>query len=148
MDIESGNKRFPSIELLETIEKGLIYLMDEAESKPIQLAFPAEVIDRLDVFGKPSWELVRIAFHSQQSRLDELGLEAMELFQDEDSFCWPVDHPLRCLAIGILRELAERFLDEGHKHGHLTSKGRGDERRSRPLMERVVVRPTSRSENR
>jgi hypothetical protein len=112
METDPGDEKLLLDEFDETIGKAWKDLMEESNTKAIQLFFPAEVIDSLKPFGKPSWELVRKAFRTQAHRSDQLGLEVMRLMQDEDSFDWPLQEPLRCLAIGILRKLAEKFLDE------------------------------------
>ena len=115
METDPSDEKLFLDEFDKTIGKAWKDLMEESNTKPIQLFFPKEVIDSLNPFGKPSWELVRKAFRTHAHRSDQLGLEVMRLLQDEDSFDWPLQEPLRCLAIGILRKLAENFLDGSSK---------------------------------
>jgi hypothetical protein len=75
--------------------------------------FPEEVLAVIDAIGTPSWRLVRETL----ARIDkeQLCREVELLFNDPDSFSWPLEDPLRCLVLGVFRqyrEFAENYLDD------------------------------------
>lgn len=46
---------------------------------------------------------------TQEVNFEQLSEKLMGLIKDPDCFQWPIQDPLRCLAIGIFREHANRF---------------------------------------
>jgi hypothetical protein len=95
----------------ETVGEALREVMVQANTESVKLVFPADVIACLNTLGQPSWKLLRTALRSQEHRIDQLSNEVMALMRDEDLFEWPLHDPHRCVAIGILRVLADKFLD-------------------------------------
>jgi hypothetical protein len=86
--------------------------MSDANARPMGFNFPPEVFDCIKSLGEPSWETVRKAIGQNPEQATE---DAMRLWADEASFEWPLDDPLRCLAIGVLRrycQCAARVLEQ------------------------------------
>ena len=88
---------------------------EDANTAPLPIHFPAEVRTKLEnIFATyPSWDLIRAALKRVYSdkQLEKTFIADLErLYNDEDSFQWPLDDPHYCLILGLMRDYYERFM--------------------------------------
>jgi hypothetical protein len=83
----------------------------ESKAGSMQIGFPAEVIDRVNTLGPPSWDLIDTAIEKllKENRLEQAIQDLERLMDDEDSFQWPLSNPHYCLALGVFRKFNEQF---------------------------------------
>ena len=83
----------------------------KGEAGPMQIGFPAEVIDRVNTLGPPSWDLIDAAIEKllKENRLEQAILDIERLMDNEDSFQWPLSDPNYCLVLGVFRKFNEQF---------------------------------------
>ena len=62
--------------------------------------------------GPLSWDLICKALRAQDHRREEFNRETRRLLQDEESFEWPLEDPLRCLAIRFVSLTLEKVAFE------------------------------------
>jgi hypothetical protein len=88
----------------------------EAQMTPIVLAFPAEVIERLEAYRKEHSldrkELIYVALEAQLDQIDEFSEEIFRLMQDPNSFHWPLADPLLCVALAFMRKTSNRWANK------------------------------------
>jgi hypothetical protein len=83
----------------------------EGKVNSMQIGFPAEVIDSLQILGPPSWDLIDAAIEKllKENRLEQAIQYLERLMDDEGSFQWPLSDPNYCLALGVFRKFNEEF---------------------------------------
>jgi len=82
----------------------------EGKVNSMEIGFPAEVIDTVQVLGPPSWSLVAaIEKLLKEDRLEKAILDLECLMDNEDSFQGPLSDPHYCLALGVFRKFNEQF---------------------------------------
>jgi hypothetical protein len=90
----------------------------------LTVILPDEVVKRLNALGIPSWKWLKEGLDriSSDYRLEEtLGEDVIRLVKDEDAFEWPLDDPLYCFVLGVMRDYAKRAL------GKLVEEDDGDD---------------------
>jgi hypothetical protein len=106
--------------ILETFDE----MHAEAQITPIVLTFPPEVIDSLETYTKDhSLEpatLICLAIKALEHHLEEFSEAGGRLMEDPDSFTWPLEDPLMCVALAFMLKQAYRCahnLQEKHALG-------------------------------
>jgi hypothetical protein len=97
----------------------------EAQITPIVLAFPAEVIKRLEIYGKehsldPA-EMIYLALETQLDHIDAFSEAIFRLMQDPDSFHWPLENPLMCVALAFMQKTSNRWSDKKNEKFDVTN---------------------------
>jgi hypothetical protein len=85
----------------------------DADTAPLTVILPDEVVKRLNTLGVPSWKWLKEGLERIYSdyRLEEtLGEDMASLLKDEDAFEWPLDDPLYCFVLGVMRDYSKRAL--------------------------------------
>jgi hypothetical protein len=89
----------------------------EARTTPIVLDFPPEVIEACETYiADHSIDvnyLIPIAMVAERDRFDEFVEAANRLEDDIASFEWPVEDPLRCIALAFTRTMSNRLREKG-----------------------------------
>src|SRR5262249_12824201 len=99
---------------------------------PLPIHFPAEVRTKLEnIFGAyPSWELIKATLKRVYSdrQLEKTFIADLErLYNNDDSFQWPLDDPHYCLILGLMRDYYERFMAKLSGDGGQDEEDREDE---------------------
>jgi len=80
------------------------------------LRFPMEVRERVHAYQKEHAivldEFIPRAVAAQIERVDEVVKTTYRLRKDPDSFEWPIEEPLLCVAIAFMRECMEWWLNK------------------------------------
>jgi hypothetical protein len=100
-------------------------LYAEAQVTPIDLEFPPAVMESLEAYTKKhSLDPAELIPLAMKARIDPAGSrwveEVCRLMQDPDSFNWPLEDPLRCVAIAFTRKLTDRVTDKAREKRGLT----------------------------
>jgi len=89
----------------------------EAQTKPTPLRFPIEVRKAVMAYVKDHSlninHLIPIAVAAQYPRHAEFLEIAKRLHVDPSSFDWPIEDPLRCVALAFGQTLIERLYEKG-----------------------------------
>ena len=93
--------------------------MPEARIAPIVLTFPPEVIESVRAYTKerslqPA-TLIPLAIEALELQLDEFSDAGERLIEDPDSFTWPLEDPLMCVALAFLLKHAYRCAHKVHE---------------------------------
>jgi hypothetical protein len=88
---------------------------EDANAAPLPIHFRAEVRTKLEnIFGAyPSWELIKATLKRVYSdrQLEKTFIADLEgLYNNEDSFQWPLDDPHHCLLLGHMKDYYKRFM--------------------------------------
>ncbi len=97
----------------------------QAQIAPLDLKFPVKVTQSLEAYTKvndlDSTDLISLAVKAHMDRLDILGEDVCRLMQHPDSFDWPLENPILCVAIAFMRQLTDRWADKVHEKCGLSS---------------------------
>jgi hypothetical protein len=89
----------------------------EAQTKPTPLRFSMEVRAAVLTYVKDHPlninHLIPIACAAQYPRHDEFIEIVKRLYVDPDSFDWPIEDPLRCVALAFHQTLIDRLHEKG-----------------------------------
>jgi hypothetical protein len=112
----------PPDDLEQTILETFDEMHAEAQVAPIVLTFPREVIESVVAYTKDhSMEpatLIPLAIKAQEHQLREFTEAGECLMEDPDSFAWPIEDPLLCVALAFMLKHACRCAEKVHeKHG-------------------------------
>jgi hypothetical protein len=104
--------------ILETFDE----MHAEAQVAPIVLTFPPEVIESVVAYAKDrSVEpatLIPLAIKAQENQSEKFSEAGERLMEDPDSFAWPLEDPLLCVALAFMLKHACRCAEKVHeKHG-------------------------------
>ena len=115
----------PPDDLEQTILETFDEMHAEAQIAPLVLTFPAEVIESIEAYTKEhSLEpatLIPLAIKAQEHQADIFCEAAERLMQDPDSFAWPLQDPLLCVALAFMLKHACRCAEkvyEKHDFGN------------------------------
>ena len=91
-------------------------LRTEAQRTPLDLKIPPIVTRSLETYTKiyavdPA-KLIPLAMEAHFDRLDLVGEEVCRLMDHPDSFDWPLENPILCVAIAFMRKLTDRWVDK------------------------------------
>ena len=112
----------PPDDLEQTILETFDEMHAEAQVAPILLTFPPEVIESVVAYTKNrSLEpatLIPLAIKAQENKSEKFSEAGERLMQDPDSFAWPLEDPLLCVALAFMLKHACRCAEKVHeKHG-------------------------------
>ena len=84
----------------------------EAEAEtPIVLTVPWEVIESVEAYVEAHSvdrnKLIALAIKAQEHRIDQFVETTERLCDDPDSFAWPLEDPLLCVAIAFMQNRAK-----------------------------------------
>jgi hypothetical protein len=87
---------------------------EDANTAPLPIHYPAEVRTKLEsIFGAyPNWEQIKATLkrvYSDRPLEKTLIADLERLYNNEDSFQWPLDDPHYCLILGLMRDCHERL---------------------------------------
>jgi hypothetical protein len=107
--------------LLESLDE----LHTEAQITSIDLEFPLEVIERLEIYVKEHSldraELLNLAIDAHVDPTGACWVEVVcRQIDAPDPFEWPLEDPLRCVIIAFMRKLAYRCASKVHEKPHIT----------------------------
>jgi hypothetical protein len=109
----------PTDDLDQTILETFDEMHAEAQITPIFLTFPPEVIESVVAYTKDrSVEpatLIPLAIKAQEHQLDEFTEAGERLMEDPDSFAWPLEDPLLCVALAFMLKHACRCAEKVHE---------------------------------
>ena len=109
----------PPDDLEHTILETFDEMHAEAQVTPIVLTFPLEVIESVVAYTKDrSVEpatLIPLAIKAQEHQLDQFSEAGERLMEDPDSFAWPLEDPLMCVALGFMLKHACRCAEKVHE---------------------------------
>ncbi len=111
-------------ELTQMLRETFSELRTEAQIAPLDLRFPPEVIQTLQSYAKVNSldgaRLIPLAMEAHINRLDLIGEEIHRLMQHPESFDWPLEDPILCVALAFMRKLTDRWADKVHEKFGLT----------------------------
>jgi hypothetical protein len=105
------------------------------------LTFPPEVIKRVAAYTKDySVEpatLIPLAIKAQENQSEKFSEAGERLMEDSDSFTWPLEDPLLCVALAFMLKHACRCAEKVHENRTSATISRmrrptGGKRRCRP----------------
>jgi hypothetical protein len=106
----------PTDDLDQTILDTFDEMHAEAQIKPIFLTFPAEVIESVEAYAKENSlepaTIVPKAIVAMEFQLDEFSEAGERLMRDPDSFTWPLEDPLLCVALAFMLKHACRCAEK------------------------------------
>ncbi len=89
----------------------------DAQTTPTPLHFPIEVGNAVMAYFKERSlninHLIPVAVAAQYPRYDEFIEVAKRLHSDPDSFDWPIEDPLRCVALAFGQTMIDRLREHG-----------------------------------
>ena len=113
----------PPDDLEQTILETFDEMHAEAQITPIFLTFPPEVIERVAAYTRDhSVEpptLIPLAIKAQENQSDIFCEAAERLMHDPDSFAWPLQDPLLCVALAFMLKHACRCAEKVHEEHDL-----------------------------
>jgi hypothetical protein len=111
-------------DLEQTISETFDEMHAEAQIAPIVLALPPEVIESVEAYTKEhSLEpatLIPLAIKALEHQVDEFGEAGERLMEDPDSFAWPLEDPLLCVALAFMLKHAYRCAHNLHEKHDLS----------------------------
>ena len=112
----------PPDDLEKTILETFDEMHAEAQVAPIVLTLPPEVIESVVAYTKDhSVEpatLIPLAIKAQENQSEKFSEAGERLMEDPDSFAWPLEDPLLCVALAFMLKHACRCAQKVHeKHG-------------------------------
>jgi len=109
----------PTHDLDQTILDTFDEMHAEAQIVPIFLTFPPEVIERVAAYTRDhSVEpptLIPLAIKAQENQSDKFSEAGERLMEDPDSFAWPLEDPLLCVALALMLKHAFRCAEKVHE---------------------------------
>ena len=109
----------PTDDLDRTILETFDEMHAEARVTPIFLTFPPRVIESVRAYAKEhSLEpgtLIPFAIRALENRLYEFSEAGERLLEDPDSFDWPLEDPLMCVALAFMLKHACRCAEKAHE---------------------------------
>ena len=109
----------PPDDLEQTILETFDEMHAEAQVAPILLTFPPEVIESVVAYTKNrSLEpatLIPLAIKAQENKSEKFSEAGERLMQDPDSFAWPLEDPLLCVALAFMLKHACRCAEKVHE---------------------------------
>jgi hypothetical protein len=109
----------PTDDLDQTILDTFDEMHAEAQIAPIFLTFPPEVIERVAAYTRDhSVEpatLIPLAIKAQENQSDKFSEAGERLMEDPDSFAWPLEDPLLCVALAFMLKHARRCAQKVHE---------------------------------
>jgi hypothetical protein len=109
----------PSHDLERTILETFDEMHAEAQITPIVLTLPSAVIESVNSYTKErSLEpatLIPLAIKALAHQTAEFSKAGERLLKDPDSFTWPLDDPLLCVALAFMLKHAYRCAHNLHE---------------------------------
>jgi hypothetical protein len=109
----------PTDDLDRTILETFDEMHAEAQVTPIFLTFPSRVIESVRAYAKEhSLEpgtLIPLAIKALAHQADEFSEASERLMEDPDSFTWPLEDPLLCVALAFMLKHAYRCAHNLHE---------------------------------
>ena len=109
----------PPDDLEQTILETFDEMHAEAQIVPIFLTFPPEVIERIAAYTRDhSVEpatLIPLAIKAQENQSEKFSEAGERLMEDPDSFAWPLEDPLLCVALAFMLKHACRCAEKVHE---------------------------------
>ena len=134
----------PADDLDQTILETFDEMHAEAQIAPIVLTLPPEVIERVAAYTKDhSIEpatLIPIAIEALERQLDEFTEAGERLMEDPDSFAWPLEDPLLCVALAFMLKHACRCAEKVHEIHNVGNNERNNSTCLPAAMERAQGR--------
>lgn len=114
----------PPDDFEQLIRESFNELQAEAQTTPIDLEFPTEVFESVKAYTKEhSLAGATLIPLAMKAYIDPVGSRWVErvcrLMEDPESFDWPLEDPLLCVAIAFMRKLANRW---ANKHENTASR--------------------------
>jgi hypothetical protein len=109
----------PTDDLDRTILETFDEMQAEAQVTPIFLTFPPRVIESVRAYAKEHClepgTLIPFAIKALENRLYEFSEAGEYLLEDPDSFDWPLEDPLMCVALAFMLKHACRCAKKEHE---------------------------------
>ena len=109
----------PTDDLDQTILETFDEMHAEAQITPIYLTFPPEVLESVEVYAREhSLEpatLIPLAIKAQENQSEKFSEAGECLMEDPDSFAWPLEDPLLCVALAFMLKHACRCAEKVHE---------------------------------
>jgi hypothetical protein len=109
----------PPDDLEQTILETFDEMHAEARVAPIVLTLPPEVIESVVAYTKDhSVEpatLIPLAIKAQENQSEKFSEAGERLMEDPDSFAWPLEDPLLCVALAFMLKHACRCAQKVHE---------------------------------
>jgi hypothetical protein len=103
----------------DLIQETMGEMISEAQSVPIGLEFPEEVIEAIEAYEKTHSidrdDLIAEAFEAAKQRMDESSETFARMMEDPDLFEWPIGNPLLCVLIAFMRKTTQRWVEKMDK---------------------------------
>src|ERR1700692_920279 len=112
----------PPDDLEQTILETFDEMHAEAQVAPIVLTLPPEVVERVVAYTKDrSMEpatLIPLSMKALEHQVEKFSEGGERLLEDPDSFAWPLEDPLLCVALAFMLKHPCRCAEKVHeKHG-------------------------------
>ena len=109
----------PPDDLERTILETFDEMHAEAQVAPIVLTLPPEVIESVVAYTndhsvEPA-TLIPLAIEALEHQVDEFSEACVRLLEDPDSFAWPLEDPLLCVALAFMLKHACRCAEKVHE---------------------------------
>jgi hypothetical protein len=104
----------PPDDIEEIFRKAFDEMFTGASDKLVYAEYPVEVAARLDAYTEEhsldSSDLLNLALEAGyiEPAITRWGEKIIRLVDDFDLFDWPIEDPLSCVVIGIMRQLVGR----------------------------------------
>jgi hypothetical protein len=109
----------PTDDLDQTILETFDEMHAEAQITPIFLTFPPEVVESVEAYTREhsleSAMIIPLAIKAMEHQLDEFSEAGAHLMEDPDSFTWPFENPLLCVALAFMLKHACRCAEKVHQ---------------------------------
>ncbi len=95
----------------------------EAQLEPIVLTLPLEVIESIETYTQEQATepatLILLAIKAQGDNTERFSEAGERLMEDPDSFAWPVEDPLLCVALAFMLKHASRCGKKVHEKSNV-----------------------------
>jgi hypothetical protein len=92
-------------------------MLAEAQITPAVFTVPAEVTESIEPYEKAHSvdrdKLLGLALQALDGRSDQFGEVYGQLIDDPETFTWPVEDPLLCVAIAFMQEYLPQVGTQG-----------------------------------
>src|ERR1700730_6428361 len=109
----------PTDDLDQTILETFDEMHAEAQITPVYLTFPPEVLESVEAYAREhSLEpatLIPLAIKAQENQSEKFSEAGEPLMEDPDSFAWPLEDPLLCVALAFMLKDACRCAEKVHE---------------------------------
>jgi hypothetical protein len=100
----------------EFSREALREMYDQSQITQTEFSFPGEVVRAIEVYitknAVDREGLMQRALKAQQGSIPRFAKAINRLVNDPESFCWPIDDPLLCLALAFMREVIDQWTNK------------------------------------